>query len=410
MSLLLSATQVAYLMLALQYGLLAFAWLAGAALVPEFARSLRHWAAHALLTGAGVSLLVFGNAVGDDTLRATANLFVVVAFLALHRGVRLFFDARPRLAPHVGLFLVALVSSAFGMLPEYAAQRIAVTSLVLAVVTAWTAADMYRLGQPQFGLGWRRLLVAPALVCTLVFALRGALALMSPRLGVQVVTSDNPVNATIALVYFVMALAFQLSLIGLVVSRLVSELQRTSRHDPLTGLLNRRAIEEALRAEVRRVRRFRETFAVLMIDADHFKQLNDREGHSAGDRALQHLATLLRAQMRDVDRVARWGGEEFLVLMPGAGEDDAVALAQRLRDRVASVPPRWHDRPLAMTVSIGVAEWAGDRDTLPGLIERADVALYEAKSLGRDQVAAASHTAPVPLGPDGWAATQPPLH
>ena len=98
------------------------------------------------------------------------------------------------------------------------------------------------------------------------------------------------------------------------------------------------------------------------------------------------------------------------MLMPGATEGDAVALGRRLCERVAAVPTRWNDRPLQITASIGVAEWAGDGDTLPRLVERADVALYEAKAHGRDQVAAASNTQPMPLAPEGYAGHRPPLH
>jgi diguanylate cyclase (GGDEF)-like protein len=139
---------------------------------------------------------------------------------------------------------------------------------------------------------------------------------------------------------------------------------------------------------VHRSRRLGEAFSVLMLDADHFKEINDREGHAAGDRALQHLGTLLAAHMRDIDRVGRYGGEEFIVLLPGTGRHDALVTAERLREKVQSLPPRWQERALALTVSIGVSEWRGDEDDVASLMARADAALYRAKEAGRNCVAA----------------------
>jgi len=125
-----------------------------------------------------------------------------------------------------------------------------------------------------------------------------------------------------------------------------------------------------------------------MLDADHFKQINDTSGHAAGDRALQHLATLLAAQMRDIDRLSRWGGEEFVVMLPGTSGADARGIAERLRERVEALPARWQDRALPITISIGVARWQHGSDDLESLLGRADEALYKAKAAGRNRVVA----------------------
>src|SRR5205814_5526464 len=101
---------------------------------------------------------------------------------------------------------------------------------------------------------------------------------------------------------------------------------------------------------------------------------------------LQHLATLLTSQMRDIDRVGRYGGEEFVVLLPGTPQDQASGLAQRLCEKVATLPATWRDAPLPVPVSIGVAEWLGGSDGLPALLARADAALYRAKEDGRNRV------------------------
>jgi len=126
--------------------------------------------------------------------------------------------------------------------------------------------------------------------------------------------------------------------------------------------------------------------ALLMIDVDHFKRLNDSHGHAAGDRALQHLATVMGANLRDIDHLARWGGEEFLALLPATSGAEALVLAQHLCDRVRDLPLASDVGRLPLTASIGLADWQGPNDSLIALLARADSALYAAKHGGRDQV------------------------
>jgi diguanylate cyclase (GGDEF)-like protein len=274
---------------------------------------------------------------------------------------------------------------------------VAIISGTLALLSFSVAWDMQREARARMELRWGMVLAVPVALGGLVFTLRATRALLSPGTIVAEVTADSRLNLSAALLYLVVALVFQLTLVALVVARLVVELRRSSRYDALTGVLNRRAMEEALDAEVQRTRRLGESFALLMVDADHFKAINDQRGHAAGDRALQHLGTLLAAQMRDIDRVGRWGGEEFVVLLPGTGLEPACEVAERLRDRVQKLPPRWQEQPLPLTLSIGVSPWAGPADELERLLARADAALYRAKAGGRNRVEA--EPAPTPAVP-----------
>src|SRR5919106_4100001 len=121
------------------------------------------------------------------------------------------------------------------------------------------------------------------------------------------------------------------------VERLLAELRLAAATDPLTGLLNRRAFADRCRDELARARRTGEAFATLLIDVDHFKQINDRDGHAAGDEALVGLAAALTGELREIDTVARIGGDEFAVLLPATGVAAAHATAERLRER-AGVP------------------------------------------------------------------------
>lgn len=169
-----------------------------------------------------------------------------------------------------------------------------------------------------------------------------------------------------------------------------------ARTDLLTDLPNRRAVDEWLARVAAHVRRHREPLAVLMIDLDHFKAINDEHGHEIGDLALQQAAEVLRRSVRSGDIAGRWGGEEFLVVLPTTGVEEAVAVAERLRMAVADADVRVGRNEIRltvskvrMTVSIGVASLGEDGD-VEALLRAADAALYKAKAGGRDAVEVAS--------------------
>ena len=161
-------------------------------------------------------------------------------------------------------------------------------------------------------------------------------------------------------------------------------LRMESRADPLTGLYNRRAFFEAMELEMRRARRARRPLSLVVFDADHFKQVNDRHGHAAGDRVLCHLAGLLTDLTREIDVVARLGGEEFAVLMPATDGEAALCVAHRIC-RAAQEARR--TEPLAVTLSAGVAA-LGAQASADDLLQRADRALYAAKAAGRNRACA----------------------
>jgi diguanylate cyclase (GGDEF)-like protein/PAS domain S-box-containing protein len=158
--------------------------------------------------------------------------------------------------------------------------------------------------------------------------------------------------------------------------------------DHLTGVGNRRAFFEAAEQELARGRSRPRPTALILIDADHFKRINDRHGHPGGDAVLRHLGALLSSVFRQVDIVARVGGEEFAALLPSSTLDDAAAVAERLRCLVAATPAPFDGGAIALTISAGIAafdEGAGHAG-LDVLMKRADRALYAAKAAGRDRV------------------------
>jgi diguanylate cyclase (GGDEF)-like protein len=176
------------------------------------------------------------------------------------------------------------------------------------------------------------------------------------------------------------------SALGIVVKSLflVEETQLLALTDGLTGLYNRRHATKRLEEEIARSRRNGSGLCVAMCDVDHFKAINDEFGHGAGDRVLQQIAKSLTEYVRRNDIVARWGGEEFLVIFSEIKLTAARIVAERLRGRLASMP-RVEDGPEQITVSVGLATLGGDT-TAEMLIEQADQALYRAKARGRNRV------------------------
>ena len=155
------------------------------------------------------------------------------------------------------------------------------------------------------------------------------------------------------------------------------------RTDALTGLSNRVRLDEALQNEMHRTQRYGNTFSIIILDIDHFKRVNDTHGHLAGDAVLKKIAGVLAANLRQTDTAGRWGGEEFLILLPHQGRPTARALAEKLRTAIESTAFPGIGR---ITSSFGVAAYAA-QDSVESLVKRADAALYAAKRSGRNRVA-----------------------
>ena len=175
--------------------------------------------------------------------------------------------------------------------------------------------------------------------------------------------------------------------------RLRSEFEHLATHDGLTGAFTRRAALQMADAEMQRWLRQRQPFAVLMLDADHFKQINDVYGHLVGDTVLHDIAAQVIGALRATDRLGRFGGEEFVAVLPATDLAAAVAVAERVVASVRSLPVL-PDRPRC-TVSVGVAAVQADDARFDQVLGRADAALYLAKNRGRDQVAIHASFAPV---------------
>jgi two-component system, cell cycle response regulator len=187
-------------------------------------------------------------------------------------------------------------------------------------------------------------------------------------------------------------------------ARANATLLKMSQTDGLTGVDNRRHIEERLTEMYQHATRLAEPLACVMVDVDHFKSVNDTHGHQAGDAVLKQLAEILRDSAREIDRVGRYGGEEFIILLPSANADDATAFAERVRDAVESREFTYEGGALRRTLSAGVAAWPHPEIRhQESLVKAADDALYVAKARGRNRVVAYGSEEFVAAVPEGAA-------
>ena len=207
----------------------------------------------------------------------------------------------------------------------------------------------------------------------------------APTLGVIVIVTDVTAQK---------ALELDLQRSNAELQKRTEQLQAVARTDPLTEIANRRAFIEAAEAEFLRFKRFNAATSVLMIDIDHFKTINDTFGHEVGDHALVALASTLKSLARATDLPARFGGEEFVVLLNGTSSEGASEVAERIRQEIAALSISAGKQHFSMTVSIGVASFGSSDGSWSQAIARADAAMYRAKSQGRNQVV-------VDAGPQG---------
>ncbi|KQP45100.1 diguanylate cyclase [Pseudorhodoferax sp. Leaf274] len=200
--------------------------------------------------------------------------------------------------------------------------------------------------------------------------------------------TPSPVQSVYVATYSFSVLLVSVGVLLMASERLRSEFEHLANHDSLTGALARRVVLQDSTLEFGRWQRFEHGFALLMVDVDHFKRINDGHGHAAGDRVLARVVDALGQALRNIDRLGRYGGEEFLVLLPETGAGEARMVAERMRQAVAALPAT--DKVPACTVSVGVACVRHGDTSLAAVLARADAALYQAKRLGRDRVAVAT--------------------
>ncbi len=345
-------------------------------------RVIPYWAAGTICSVAGFLLFAM-----RDMIPA---FFSVVLPMTLHvmSGIYLYtccrlFAGKP--APPRGiLYGAATITFLFILFFTYVENNVMVRSLYysIAVGAAWLACAVTLpvLPDPRLALSYRFTAGIFALYGTALIAVRIPLLLLNPF--------PAPAQTFTLLAYALGNVLWTMGFAFMVTQRLVLELNRTATHDFLTETLNRRAAQARIDHAIEQLPLGDTPLSVLLLDIDHFKQINDQYGHDVGDQVLVGIATLLRKHVRGHDMVARWGGEEFVILLQGTGPCAAMAVAERLIRVIADTPLVWGPVTIPCHVSIGIATAATDDTDSAALIRAADHALYHAKRTGRNRVVA----------------------
>lgn len=349
---------------------------------------LRWWSLGLLLHAAAYALFSLRGRIPDGLSVLTANLMLGAVFVCMQMAVRQFHGLRMpwrAIAALMGILLLSLL-----IFRQHFVARVIVVSLVLGAFATATLWDLVSEKRRRVGRGAWLLAAALAFQCV-VFVIRVVMVLQmdgEPRLD-RMLTAGGGQTLT----FFTAFLVVLLGSVGFVfMSRdRADESNRVlAAQDPLTGVANRRSLIAALDRDMARALRMREPMALMMVDVDHFKGVNDRYGHPVGDRVLCGVADVLRQRLRAQDLVGRYGGEEFMVLLPDTGLRGAEQLARELCKAVEDLHCPIDGMPgpgIAVTVSIGV--FGGpleSADSWDMLIAAADRALYQAKKNGRNRV------------------------
>ena len=335
----------------------------------------------------GVVLTGLRTSEGGYLYFQVADWATIGGFACLHLGLLHLIDADrpPALHSVFPLLLVMLVTAPFAPAPS----SNTVMSLALFGTLAWYAFTAFMdgmrgLDEEIFSKVARACVSAPFFLMGLVLIVRTLDVLGAAIFGIaRSFSSDNPVFFLWAMVLFM--LLANIALATLATGRLLMRIRSLAEMDYLTGCLNRRSLEQRMKIELDRNLRSGEPLACVFFDLDHFKRINDVHGHEAGDAALKHTVRLIADLLRSVDALGRFGGEEFMVLMPNTELKGAADAANRMRMALTRTKLEIQGKVVPLSASFGAAV-LGRNEKLDDLVRRADAAMYEAKRLGRNRV------------------------
>ena len=343
--------------------------------------------------GGGAILFLLDDRIPALWGTAIADLLVLFSFVLIHVAILELVES-DSLFPTFGASLLA-IQAVLGLITIYghgiATIRISLMGFMIAAQTGQTAVRLFREG--------KRAIRVPAWFCAVIltgFTVLNVLRAAAVALGLQ----NHPhafslVEAATFALYIAVALGIAFAFFWMTTTMLSTGLEHIASTDPLTRLYNRRVFLMWCERELSRSQRNGNPFSVLMIDLDHFKQINDTFGHQTGDLALCTAVERMQDSIRGIDVLGRWGGEEFAAVLPNASLDAAFVVAERVRANVESIllPAQTirEERKIPMirlTVSVGVATYSGPDDSIQAMLHRADASLYQAKAAGRNRVLA----------------------
>ncbi len=344
---------------------------------------VRLWALGLVLNAVTHLLFALRGRIPDLLSVVVGNAVLVGVYLSMLAAV-LQFQGRA-LPRRLTLALPLLMAGCMALLLDSYSARVVVAGLLLSSMNLWLLSCLITRWKTMGGRGaW--LVVGALGFQTLVFALRIGLVGISSWVGAELMQS-SAVQTVTFMSTFAVVLVASMGFVFMARDRADEDNRRLAAVDSLTGVANRRAVIAALDRDVARSIRTHEPMALMMVDIDHFKNVNDRYGHPVGDKVLCSVVDVLRERVRSQDLVGRYGGEEFMVLLPDTTAKGGYLLAQQLCEAVQAVHLEHEGQSIPVTVSIGLY---GGRlqpgDHWDMLISAADRALYEAKDRGRNRV------------------------
>lgn len=354
--------------------------------------ALKWWGTAYLLGAASVAIWTLASSALGEMLSLALNAVGFVACGMVWNASRVFHGRRPNL-PGLVLGAIAWIATVMTLAPEAAALRMTIGAGIVAVYAALTASELWTERRRTLQRRW------PAIVVPL---LHGLVLMLPILLGDFLHPRDAAFSGSIWLTVFSIELVLYAVGTVFVIFMLVSERAVTvhktaASMDPLTGMFNRRGFSEATARVIEREANAGRPVTVLIFDIDHFKSINDRFGHPAGDEILKLFSTVVINTLRITDLSGRIGGEEFAALLPCSLEEGVLA-AERVREAFAASGIVVDEGPVDTTVSIGVAGGPAGTE-LEVLLAAADTALYQAKRGGRNRVEAAEE---LPLSLEKW--------
>lgn len=346
---------------------------------PRSIHGVGGWAGAPLLWLGSTTIFVMGSAFSPEASLVLANQLLVLGTVSYYLGTRRFLGqpVNWRLwgGTMAGTTLVFIALTCWW--PNYL-LRIGFFSVFMVVLYGALLRFLLRHGGPHFPV---RLVEVVVVVHLFVQCARLA-AIFVGAAGDHVMQASAFQTLFIGMYVFT-ALMLSIGAVLMATDRLRTEMEQLATHDSLTQALNRRALLQYCEDELERAQRHGNGPSLMMVDLDNFKAVNDTRGHQHGDAVLVHFAECTRQVLRRVDRLGRYGGEEFLVLLPGADTAAAQGVAQRIHATLAA------GHPLDCEVSIGLTSWTGSHETLDAMLSRADAALYRAKNEGRNRTCVA---------------------
>ncbi len=345
-------------------------------------RGIRTAALGSFIFGIGILLTSFRGLIPDLLTIVLANYLVVIGITIMYVAVCKFLSERFNV-----LVIAIAVVPILTLIPYFTyvrndfKARVVLVGVCTAVLVVAIVVLLFRLKQVNFRFS-AYVLAYISTIYAIVLLLRNIGFLIFPTNGLFSPTIFAILHS-IAL--FSASFLWSIGFMMMVSHRLQADLNELATLDSLTHIANRRAMIALLEAEYSRLARSHIEFSVLLVDVDHFKKVNDQFGHEAGDRILYDVAQLLKSTLRKQDEISRWGGEEFLILLPGTSLQDAAMIGERLRMLVEQAQFNVAGSEMSLTISVGVGNSTSSKD-VDRIYKSSDVALYKAK-LTRNAVA-----------------------